>query len=261
MKCRICGNESVKVFNACVMNKYHIDYFRCDGCDFLQTQEPYWLKESYAKGAISSLDTGVLFRNLHYSKVTSWIIYFLLNAKESFLDYGGGYGVFTRLMRDIGFDFYWHDPYAENILSRGFEGSVDGAKKYEALTAFENFEHFVDPIHEIEKLIGLTDTVIFSTELVPERLPKPNEWWYYCFGHGQHVSLYSHKTLKFIAQKYHLNLYSYESNYHILSRRKLSEFKFRFILKVFTLSLPKIIKIESRTFPDFVALGNNSQGV
>lgn len=136
MKCRICSVKTVKMFNARVMNKYDVDYFLCGTCGFLQTEEPYWLKESYADGAISSLDTGVLARNLYFSKVTSGIIYFLLDPRGSFLDYGGGHGILTRMMRDRGFDFYWYDPFAENIFSRGFEGAVDGSRKYEALAAF-----------------------------------------------------------------------------------------------------------------------------
>ncbi len=43
---------------------------------------------------------------------------------DPFLDYAGGYGVFTRLMRDIGFDFYWHDPYTQNLFANGFEKDI-----------------------------------------------------------------------------------------------------------------------------------------
>jgi len=261
MKCKICAAQSAKIFNARIMNKYDIDYFLCPTCGFLQTEDPHWLKESYAKGAISSLDTGVLTRNLYFSKVTSAIIYFLCNPKESFLDYGGGHGIFTRLMRDRGFDFYWHDPYGDNIFSRGFEGQVDGARKYEALTSFENFEHFVDPMLEIEKLIGLTDTVIFSTVLLPPEIPKPEKWCYYCLGHGQHVSLYSHKTLAFIAQKYHLNLYTHRMGYHMFSRRRLSAFQFDLIIKLTTWGLSNITRLPSRTDADYVAMGKILQGV
>ena len=242
------------------MNKYDIDYFQCTECLFLQTEKPYWLKESYDNGAISCLDTGVLERNSYFSKIASGIIYFLLNKNGTFLDYGGGYGILTRMMRDRGFDFYWHDPYAKNILSGGFEGITDGSTKYEALTSFENFEHFADPVFEIEKLTGLTDNIIFSTELLPVDLPKPNAWWYYCLGHGQHVSLYSYKTLKFIAQQYQMNLYSNHRSFHMLTRHKYSDFQFNSLIRMTNLGLSNFTKLPSRTIPDFDVLEEKLKG-
>ena len=58
-------------------------------------------------------------------------------------NYAGGYGIFTRMMRDIGFDFYWLDKYADNLLTNGFEYNKKIHKKIEAITSFESFEHFV----------------------------------------------------------------------------------------------------------------------
>ena len=66
-------------------------------------------------------DTGIIKRNILLAKRTSAILFFLFNKKESFLDYGGGYGLFVRLMRDGGFNFYWNDPFTENLFARGFE--------------------------------------------------------------------------------------------------------------------------------------------
>jgi hypothetical protein len=53
----------------------------------------------------------MMMRNLWHRNVTTTLIYFLFNTKGQFLDYGVGYGVFVRLMRDIGFDYYWQDKY------------------------------------------------------------------------------------------------------------------------------------------------------
>jgi len=51
-------------------------------------------------------------RNISSSKITAVILFFLFKKFGKFLDFGGGYGIFTRLMRDIGFDFYWYDPHS-----------------------------------------------------------------------------------------------------------------------------------------------------
>src|SRR5690606_10191648 len=123
-----------------------------------------------------------------------------------FLDYAGGYGIFTRIMRDIGFDFYWDDPYTENLLSKGFQKQE--ADKYEALTTFESFEHFEDPLAEIAKIADISENIIFSTALVPKPLPAPTDWWYYAFEHGQHIAFYSTKTFEVIAERFNLHYYN-----------------------------------------------------
>jgi len=105
-----------KMFDAKIMNKYSIDYFYCSNCGFLQTQAPYWLEESY-KHSINLEDTGILHRNVRLSKITSLLLLFLFKKNDKFLDFAGGYGLFTRLMRDRGLDFYWHDPYTRNLMA------------------------------------------------------------------------------------------------------------------------------------------------
>ena len=119
----------------------------------------------------------------------------------------GGYGLLTRLMRDMGFDFYWLDPFAENFLARGFEYG-DSQRKPNVVTAFEVFEHLFDPLQEIEKIVKLSPNILFSTELLPIPTPKPLQWWYYGLEHGQHVSFYRKETLTRIAAKFGLRFYS-----------------------------------------------------
>ena len=127
-----------KMFDAKIMNKYSIDYFYCSNCGFLQTQAPYWLEESY-KHSINLEDTGILHRNVRLSKITSLLLLFLFKKNDKFLDFAGGYGLFTRLMRDRGLDFYWHDPYTRNLMARGFEYD-DNSGPVSLITSFECFE-------------------------------------------------------------------------------------------------------------------------
>jgi len=120
-------------------------------------------------------------------------------------------------MRDIGFDFYWNDKYTQNIFARGFEGGL--LDNYEAITTFESFEHFVEPIKEIENMLLISKNIIFTTELLPSPVvPYPDKWWYYGLEHGQHISFYSEKTLNYIAKKYNLFLYKVGS-IHLLHKK------------------------------------------
>ena len=108
MNCKICNAKTANIFDATILAKYNIKYFQCQNCGFLQTEEPYWLEESYRE-SINISDTGYMSRNIYLSRVSSVLIYLFFNRKARFIDYGGGYGVFVRLMRDIGFNFYWQD--------------------------------------------------------------------------------------------------------------------------------------------------------
>lgn len=230
MNCKICNYKTKYIFPAKVLNKYSIKYYYCNNCGFLKTEEPYWLKEAY-NNSISITDTGIMSRNIGSSKTTAVVLYFLFKKFGKFLDYGGGYGIFTRLMRDIGFDFYWYDPHSINLLARGFE-TTNKNYKYELVTAFEVFEHFDEPIKEIENIMQFSDNILFSTELLPSTLPKPREWWYYALESGQHISFYSYRTLKYIAQKYNMNLCSNSRNYHLFTKnRKITNKIFNFLLK------------------------------
>lgn len=207
MICKICNSKARQVFNSKVLRKYDVKYFKCDICGHLFTEDPFWLDEAYSR-SINLSDTGLLDRNIYFSKVLSVLIFFCFDKKGSFLDYAGGYGVFTRLMRDIGFDFYWHDPYTQNLFANGFEKDLKSNSRFELLTAFEVFEHLVNPKEELEKMLEFSDTIVFSTELMPQEVPDPKDWWYYGFNHGQHISFYTESTLKTLANQFKLNYYN-----------------------------------------------------
>ena len=253
MKCNICSSDTKPLHKGFILNKYEVQYYHCPECGFTQTQEPYWLEEAYSE-AISISDTGVMSRNLNLSKFSQVIFSFVSNPNGKFLDFGGGYGIFTRMMRDKGFDFYWYDKFAYNLVARGFEGSIDGSAKYEAITSFENFEHLLNPLEDIEKMLSLSDTVLFSTELMPTELPEPNKWWYYCLEHGQHISIFSRKSLEYIAQKNGFNFISNGSTLHLFSKKKVSA-KIFFITKVILkLGLDRLMKNRSKTNDDMLLM-------
>ena len=220
MRCKICGASVNKIFDAKILNKYIVNYYFCDFCGFMQTEEPYWLSEAYNE-AINIFDTGVMSRNIEFVKRTSIILFFCFDKTAKYLDYAGGYGVFTRLMRDVGFDFYWYDPYAKNLVARGFEYLETQSQEIAALTVFECFEHLLNPINEIEKMLKLSTSIIFSTNVLPAVIPEPKDWWYYGFEHGQHISFFSLRTLQFIAGKFQLNLYSDGTQHHIFTKNTL----------------------------------------
>ena len=253
MNCKICGHTASLRFSVEILNKYPGEFLSCPNCKFLFAGNPTWLQEAY-KNAINLTDTGLVERNISFHKVLSLLIYLLFDKKGKFLDYAGGYGMFTRLMRDVGFDFYWYDPYCTNLLSRGFEYNMESLEKAEVLTAFEVFEHLENPIPEIEKMLAYSNNIFFSTELLPFPVPEPKDYWYYGFDHGQHISFYTPDTLSFIAGKYRLNYYNL-GNLHLFSTQKYSLLYLRALKKGAKYLYPFVkINMNSRTFEDHLKL-------
>ena len=214
--CKICERESLQIFKANILKKYSIDYYQCTDCGFAQTDEPFWLAEAYSQ-SMNLGDTGQMVRTISNAVKVKNIIEQLLKPEGQFLDYAGGYGLFTRTMRDFGFDFYWEDLYTENLIAKGYE--KNSLKKFEAITVFECFEHLNNPIAEIEELLRSSDTIIFTTNLI--QVPAPKEWWYYGFDHGQHIAFYSKASLEFLAKKFSCRIFS-KFGVHILTKRKIS---------------------------------------
>jgi glycosyltransferase involved in cell wall biosynthesis len=218
MQCKICGATALAFGQANMLNKYSVDYLQCSQCGFVQTESPYWLEEAYGE-AITGSDVGLVSRNLHLAESTRLLINQYFSADASFLDYGGGYGLFVRLMRDRGFDFYWYDKFCQNILAQEFEGSTD--RKYELITAFELVEHLVDPKAEIQAILQLSDSLLFSTELLPESNPTPGNWWYYAPHEGQHIAIFTAPSLQLLAKSLGLNFYTNGKSLHLLTRKTL----------------------------------------
>jgi hypothetical protein len=238
--CKICGNVSHQIFRRKVLDRYDINYFQCPLCEFIQTEEPFWLEEAY-KHSLNIEDTGIIKRNLLCAKRTSVVLYSLFNHHGKFIDYGGGTGLFVRLMRDYGYDFYWNDPYTTNIFARGFECDLSQPGRFDAVTSFECFEHFVDPHSEIKKMLSIAPAIIFSTETFSAGIPSPGAWPYYYFSHGQHISLYSLKSLQVIAKEYHLHLLTNNKSFHVLLPENRSSAAFQVLLKASILGLPAMI--------------------
>jgi hypothetical protein len=241
LNCKICNKPSSKIFRRKILNKYEVDYFQCSSCGFIQTEEPYWLDEAY-KHTFNIEDTGILSRNILCAKRTAAVLFSFFKKDGLFVDAGGGTGLFVRFMRDYGFDFYWEDPYASNIFARGFEYDKNKHLNVEAVTSFECFEHFADPMKEIERMLSISNSIIFSTVPFASGTPDPEAWEYYLFQSGQHISLYSLASLEFIANKYHLNFYTNRKSFHLLTAKSINKSLFNFLLKVSYLTMPAFMK-------------------
>lgn len=214
--CNICKSTSLPLVNTKILNKYNVQYYSCTECGFIQTETPYWLDEAYSS-AIARSDIGLVRRNIKLSNFCSAFIPMFFNPNGRFVDYGGGNGMFVRLMRDIGYDFYWQDKFAQNQFAVDFD--LTDKNNISLVTAFEVFEHLSQPISEIESMFEYSDTIVFTTRLLPRWGITPDEWWYFTPDTGQHISLYSKESLEWIAKRFNLRFSSNGISLHLLSTR------------------------------------------
>lgn len=211
-------------FTAQVLRKYSAQYEVCNSCGFLRAHAPHWLDEAYSR-AIAAADTGLVMRNISLACKLSGVLYWIVGERGAgrYLDAAGGYGMLTRLMRDLGFDFYWADKYCENQLARGFDYSqVQGPCR--AVTAMEVLEHLTDPAAFIEETLALSgaQTLLFTTELYEGTPPPPDAWWYYAFATGQHIGFFQRRTLEILAARLGLHFAS-ANGLHIFSKRAVNQ--------------------------------------
>lgn len=226
MNCKICQHNSSLLFETKVLRKYNVQYYQCEKCGFIQTEQPYWLDEAYSS-VITNLDIGLTSRNIDLANQLYPILVKYFDSNAKYLDYGGGYGMFVRLMRDKGIHFYRQDIYCDNLFAKHFDITdlpLGEHKNFELLTAFEVFEHLEDPISEIKNMFNYSSSVLFSTTLQPETpIKNVNDWWYFIPETGQHVSLYSLNSLRELAKKFNKKLYTNSNTLHLLTDKKLPD--------------------------------------
>ncbi|WP_198174763.1 class I SAM-dependent methyltransferase [Spirosoma arboris] len=211
-----------------MLGKYVVQYFRCGQCQYIFTETPYWLDEAY-NSAITKLDIGLVMRNEYMVPIVRSIINRWFDTNGKFIDYGGGYGMLVRMMRDRGFDFYRQDIYCDNLYAELFDITDIPPFKAELLTAFEVFEHLINPVAELENMLELSDTILFSTMIQPSPDVSPKSWWYFTPETGQHIALYSRASLQALADRFGLNYNWNNQDIHLFSRQKINNSLFKII--------------------------------
>jgi hypothetical protein len=247
-KCRVCSSERIsKVFTGNVLKNIKVDYFECEDCEYLQTEEPHWLLKAY-ETPINIFDTGVMVRSKENLRSVIATLILTGNKKGIVLDDAGGYGILVRMLRDFGVSAYWNDPYCENLVSRGFEFS---GGKVDLLTAFEVFEHLTNPLDKLKEYCSKSPSVLISTLLLDQKTPPLDKWWYYGLEHGQHIGFFREKTLRVMADKCGKRLVTDGRSLHLFCDSRHSNIKWRLIRRMLPIfECIKGIGLKSKTLED-----------
>ena len=212
--CKICNTPAIPYADVLVRGRHPSTLHACPGCGFVFIDPVYWLDEAYQE-VITPSDVGYVWRNC---ATADFLAHYLRHTApdDFFVDYGGGYGMLVRMMRDRGFRFHLYEPNAPNLFAR-FTAADNAHFQYRVLTAVEVFEHLPAPDSTLPLLLDWSHCLLFTTELCPTPRPLPSDWHYIALEHGQHISFYTPQSLSILAARYGLAYRSLAPGWHMMA--------------------------------------------
>ena len=196
--CRLCNAPTHFIFTNRVLQRHDVEYRKCNQCEAVQTEKPYWLKEAYTPEN-EMFDTGQVTRSL----INAAVLGALLPACEMgpqtrIVDYGCGSGLLVRTMRDMGWDTWGYDRYCKPRLALGFQ--TDDFRHFDVVNACEVVEHFDEPRVAFDGIFSTRPKlVVLHTGIAND----PTESWdYLASEHGQHIFFMAPRTLSWLCEHY-----------------------------------------------------------
>ena len=221
-KCRVCLGDT-RLFDVSTILKFEARYVICNQCESVQVEGPHWLADAHSN-AISGLDVGLVSRTTVASRLI--ISFFRLQKirQVNGIDWGGGTGLLTRMLRDSGLDVYSYDKYANQELANVFVVEETSLKsKMTFVSAIECFEHLTNPIFDLRDASNEKDFLILTTETLPDPAPLPSlkSWWYFMPETGQHVTFASSEGIKRFGSNLGFEFYLRVGDMHFFARKKI----------------------------------------
>jgi len=223
--CPICRARASNVFSVRIRNEQSEPLFRCSECSFCFFAQHDWLERSFSED-LNELDLGSVARCLLVADFVT-AVFPPRRSGYAALDWGGGDGLLTRLLRERGINCVWCDPH---VKPRFVGDSIhEPNSRVDVTVVSEVFLHLTDPVSELRSLLSLSDVVIVTALVPPKKLD--DQWWYLMPETGQHVSFYPQTALQALADQTNSRLSSDGRFFHVFSRRRLS-FPVRTLIRI-----------------------------
>jgi len=208
LDCKVCGSNNLEEIN--IEN----NYYYCNNCEVIFISPKKIVDQAEEKERYEGHDNN--HQNDGYVKMMQDFIEKVLEANlnlegiNDVLEFGCGPGpVLADLLKEKGINVDLYDPYF-------FSEKVFKEKKYDLITSTEVFEHFSDPIKEMELLTshlkeGSYLAVMTSFHPEPEEF---EDWWYKW--DPTHIVFYNEKTFSEIASIFDLEIIYTDQEKYIL---------------------------------------------
>jgi len=216
MDCLLCSLPGTLPFKA--IKKPERNYFHCPVCDliFMNPQEYLSKSEEKVRYDHHQNEDTEGYRRFLEPVVHDIEAFARLRNKQNreikILDFGcGPQPLLVRLLEKQDFEVWKYDLFY-------FSDQHPLQKTYDVITSTEVWEHFHHPHEEIQQLIPLLkpqSLLVVMTSSHPGR--ELFQDWYYRRD-LTHVTFFSERTMKWIAQHFGLNLIKAQSPYWIFAK-------------------------------------------
>lgn len=194
-----------------------IYYYRCSACQFCFAPEfSSWQTEDYANHIYNEdyILVDPEYVDIRPQANAQGMISMLGAQKGQFrhLDYGGGSGLMSKLLRQEGWNSSSYDPFVNDDIDPASLGQFD------LITAYEVFEHVPDVrplIQRLSNLLAPQGIILFSTMTSDESIvPGQRLSWWYAAPRNGHISLFSKRSLVLLGEREHFKFGSFSSGFH-----------------------------------------------
>ncbi|SFV87208.1 HlpA protein [hydrothermal vent metagenome] len=204
------------------LSGHAVYYYLCNQCGFCFAPELYqWSLEKFAKkiynDGYEQIDPD--YRKIRPEANANHINQMFLGKQTAIkhLDYGGGNGLLSDLLKESKWDSSSYDPFVNHDID------IKTLGKFDLITAFEVFEHVPDAnelMSQLNLLIEKEGVILFSTLVSDGHIEKNKrlDWWYASPRNG-HISLFSKNALAILAKKHRFNMGSFSAGFHVLFKQ------------------------------------------
>ena len=207
---RTCEDEKRPVFEP---SPRLIAYRRCTACGLIATTDFDRLTDAELAAEIYNADyvradPDFAGRRPFYKAAQYGPLLHRLPISIRGLDYGGGNGMFARLMGEHGVHFDSYDPYLGDTTAP--------TGQYDIITAFEVIEHSRTPMQTLADILAHLKpdgVLLFATSIQPRGVTPD---WAYIAPRNGHVSLHSAASLRKMAKAAGTRLLSLSDHVHII---------------------------------------------
>ncbi len=200
-----------------------IYYRRCDACGFLFTEAfDDWSPEALLKYIYNDdyvlVDPDyVVVRPTNNAGVVAKA-FEGARAELSILDYGGGSGLFARLLVERGFRAATYDPFS------AFSARPQAISSFELDYLFPRLSEQCRVPHnkivaDMNGMLAAEGVILFSTLTQPANFAELGLRWWYVAPRNGHVSLYSQRGLTILFEKHGMQIVSFSEVFHMAFRK------------------------------------------
>jgi|GEM_PF-134981 len=193
--CRVCGHLTTEWTHLRMAAKY----FYCNYCDFISKDETMRVTPEEAFKIYNTHKNAIDDQRYvaYFQKFLKEAVFPYSNGIKNGFDFGSGpEPVLSQLLiRDYGYDMDIYDLYYA-------PDHVSGDKKYDLITSTEVAEHIPEPLNyfrQLKSLLTDTGTLAIMTQFHQNNALHFSDWHY--ARDKSHISFYTEKTMKMIAQK------------------------------------------------------------